>query len=361
MKTNENMSRGHDPLFGANHLTVIRWVLASLVALGHLWLLTTAYEPFRIHDWTGGYMAVNGFFVISGLLIAKSLHMRQDIKAYAISRTLRIYTALIAILLAFAFFFSPLFSDPGGVARITALETWQFILRVLVLGSPEGAPGNIFAGNIEEDFNGPLWTIRYEIAAYIMAAVAFLVGAVNGFKRTLILFLAVQTAYIGLPFIVDLNSLPEGTVSLFRLSAAFLMGMTLWHWPAARRPAWWIIAVLAIAFAFFGDSLAGELIANLLLTALVLRLGLTQKQSPLLLKLPDYSYGIYIWHYPIMQAVLFLRPETSPIALMVISVPPIILMSGLSWHLIEKPALRLKPGRKRPELRTDTLSEVGHE
>ena len=48
-----------DPLFGANHFTPIRWMLAGFVALGHFWLVTTGYEPFRIHQWTGGYMAVN--------------------------------------------------------------------------------------------------------------------------------------------------------------------------------------------------------------------------------------------------------------------------------------------------------------
>lgn len=340
-----------DPLFGENHLTVIRWVLAGFVALGHLWLLTKAYEPFRIHDWTGGYMAVNGFFVLSGLLIAKSLHMRNDLKAYIKSRALRIYPALIAILLAFAFFFSPLFSDPGGTARITSVDTWKFVIRVVFLGSPEGAPGNIFAGNIEEDFNGPLWTIRYEIAAYIMAALAFVIGAVKGFWRTLSLFIAVQSAYIGLPLIMDFSALPEGALSLLRLSSAFLMGMTLWHWPAARRPHVWIIVALAVLFALFGSSLFGEFIANLLLTALILRLGLTRKQSKLLLKLPDYSYGIYIWHYPVMQAVLFAVPGLGPFELMAISFPLFLLCAGLSWHVIEKPALRLKSRRKiRPNI-----------
>jgi len=66
-------------------------VLAGLVALGHFWLTTTGYEPIRIHQWTGGYMAVNGFFVLSGLLIMKSLATRNDLKSYAVSRLLRIY------------------------------------------------------------------------------------------------------------------------------------------------------------------------------------------------------------------------------------------------------------------------------
>lgn len=351
-----------DPLFGANHLTAVRWVLAGAVALGHLWLLTTAYEPFRIHQWTGGYMAVNGFFVLSGLLIAKSLHMRKDLKVYAMSRALRIYPALIVILLAFAFVFSPFFSEPGGFSRITAGETWRFVMRVLLLGNPEGAPGGIFVGNLEEDFNGPLWTIRFEIVAYILAALAFAVGAVKGFWRTLIIYLIVQLAYIGLPFFVNVGALPDSILPLLRLSTAFLMGMTLWHWPAARRPAWWIIAALAVAFGVFGAGLFGEFLGTALLTGLMMRLGLSDRASKPLLKLPDYSYGIYIWHYPLMQAVLFLIPGLGPFGLMALSVPLFLLFAGLSWHLIEKPALRLKPGRTKQKaaLVPETNSASAH-
>lgn len=107
-------SAPNDPLFGHNHFTPIRWVLAGLVALGHFWLTTTGYEPFRIHQWTGGYMAVNGFFVLSGLLIMKSLATRNDLKSYAASRLLRIYPALIAIMVAFVLVFSTFFQNPAA-------------------------------------------------------------------------------------------------------------------------------------------------------------------------------------------------------------------------------------------------------
>ena len=126
-----------DPLFGANHFTPIRWVLAGLVALGHFWLTTTGYEPFRIYQWTGGYMAVNGFFVLSGLLIMKSLATRNDLKSYAVSRLLRIYPALIAIMIAFVFIFTTIFSKPGGLTNFTSLDTWSYSLRVLLMGDPQ--------------------------------------------------------------------------------------------------------------------------------------------------------------------------------------------------------------------------------
>ncbi len=331
-----------DPLMRANHFTLIRWVLAGLVALGHLWILPTGYEPFRIHNWTGGYMAVNGFFILSGLLIAKSLHTRRNLKAYAVSRALRIYPALIVLLLAFAFIFAPFFSKPGGLENMWSGETWKYILRVLFLGDPQGAPGGIFVGNREADFNGPLWTIRFEIIAYIMAGFAFLFGIVTKLWRTVAVFMSMQIAYMLLPFLFDTNVLPASILPLFRLSSAFLMGMVLWHAPKLRNPHWWWVGILLLGFYLLGSTVVGELSANLALAALMMKLGLPQKSVPSIIRIPDYSYGLYIWHYPVMQGVMFVRPDFGPFQLMVVSTPIFILLAGLSWHLIEKRALGLK-------------------
>ena len=331
-----------DPLMGGNHFTVIRWSLAGLVALGHMWILPTDYEPFRIHEWTGSYMAVNGFFILSGLLIAKSLHTRRNMKAYAISRALRIYPALIVLLLAFAFVFAPFFSKPGGIENMWSGQTWKYIARVLTLGDPQGAPGGIFAGNREADFNGPLWTIRFEIMAYIMAGIAFMSGFVTNLWRSVALFLLVQITYIAVPFIVDVNTLPPSILPLLRLSSVFLMGMVLWHAPKLRAPRWWWIAGLLAIFALLGSSLVGELSANFVLASLLMKLGLPQKSIPALVRIPDYSYGLYIWHYPVLQSVMYIRPDFGPYQLIAVSTPIFIFLAGLSWHLIEKRALKFK-------------------
>lgn len=335
-----------DPLFRANHLTAVRWVLAALVAVGHVFLLTTAYEPTRIYQWTGGYMAVNGFFVLSGLLIAKSLNTRRQLGSYVKSRLLRIYPALIAMGLAFVIIFAPFFSEPGGLERMWSGETWRYVLRVLAMGDPEQAPGGIFAGNLESDFNGPLWTIRFEMMAYALAAFGFFSGLLGRFRRVLTAFLVVQIAYLALPHMIDFSVFPAGALSLLRLSSAFLMGMVLWHWPAARRPHGLIVAGLAGLFLLFGSSLVGELLANLALTAVILRVGLPFKTNRLVSAMPDYSYGLYIWHYPVMQGVLFLHPDVGPAMLGLVSTPIFLLVSAASWHLIEKPALRLKRLRR---------------
>lgn len=335
-----------DPLRGQNHFTVVRWGLALAVAVGHVWLLTGGREPIRVHDWTASYMAVNGFFVLSGLLIAKSLQTRGDMKAYAISRLLRIYPALVIVLAAFVLFFAPNFSTYGSVSLLEP-ETWQYAYRVLALGDPEHPASQIFGDNAETDFNGPLWTIRFELVAYILAGIAFMVGAVNGPWRVLCVYVLLQSAHIIVPLIVDVNILPPSATSLLRLSSAFLLGMTLWHWPALRRPPIWAIAALIGIFAVFGSSTLGEVFATWALTAIVMRVGLPKRANSRIVALPDYSYGIYIWHYPIMQVLLAGRPELGPGELAIMAAPLFIATAAISWHVIEKPMLSLKP---RPKL-----------
>ena len=291
------------PLMGQNHFTAVRWVLAITVVLGHIWLLTTGFEPFRIHEWTASYMAVNGFFVLSGLLIAKSLHTRRDIKAYAVSRFLRIYPALVIVLAAFVLVFAPVYSAEGG-GSLFQPETWQYTYKVLALGDPDSAPAQIFSQNLETD-------------------------------------------YLGAPLFIDTSALPPSVMSLLRLSSAFLLGMTLWQWPILRRPPLLAVAGLIAAFALLGGGPLGELFATLALTSLMLRAGLPKRASVRIAKIPDYSYGIYIWHYPLLQVFLVGQPDLSPAALAIMTAPLILLVAATSWHVIEKPVLALKL-RARP-------------
>ncbi|MCX7220851.1 MAG: hypothetical protein NTY70_18540 [Burkholderiales bacterium] len=58
--------------------------------------------------------------------------------------------------------------------------------------------------------------------------------------------------------------------------------------------------------------------------------------------LGDYSYGVYIYAFPVQQSVIALFPEISAVALTALSLSVTLLLAMLSWHLIEQPALALK-------------------
>lgn len=56
----------------------------------------------------------------------------------------------------------------------------------------------------------------------------------------------------------------------------------------------------------------------------------------------DYSYGVYIYAFPVQQALAATYPRISVSAMLLSSGMATLALAILSWHLIEKRALRLK-------------------
>lgn len=55
----------------------------------------------------------------------------------------------------------------------------------------------------------------------------------------------------------------------------------------------------------------------------------------------DLSYGLYIYGFPVQQTlVYFFRPDAN--TLIISSILVTAVFAYMSWHLIEKPALKLK-------------------
>ena len=62
----------------------------------------------------------------------------------------------------------------------------------------------------------------------------------------------------------------------------------------------------------------------------------------------DLSYGLYIYGWPVEQAAIWLTGGRAAWwQVFAIALPATAAFAFLSWHLIERPALRLKPGARR--------------
>jgi len=156
---------------GRNAVTPLRLVLALAVLVEHGFRLARA--PGTVFNWdvlgmSPAYAAVNGFFILSGALIFKSLLDRDgDLIAYSVSRLLRLMPLLIAFALT-VFLIGPLISDLRFADYVREPGALLYSVQVILFLNVEGGtPGAVAANPIPGVLGTPLWTLRYELIAYI--------------------------------------------------------------------------------------------------------------------------------------------------------------------------------------------------
>jgi peptidoglycan/LPS O-acetylase OafA/YrhL len=127
----------------------------------------------------------------------------------------------------------------------------------------------------------------------------------------------------------------------------FLAGMALRIWRAPRS---WLLVALCVGLLIVGTQLhvlrhvfnvAGTYLVYFIATHPGIRL-------PRAAKYGDFSYGIYLYAYPFQQFIVWWFGELTWWQVFAISTPITVLAAVLSWHGIEKHALRLKAKRRSP-------------
>lgn len=196
-------------------LDTLRVWATLVVVLSHV-----AYPRFTrgdyilIRDLNLGSDAVILFFVISGLVIAYAAERDGTLSTYSFNRLTRLISVLLpALLLTFVF------DQIGRTMGPDAYETFynplslgELLMRGLTMSNEWGALERIRLGT-----NGPLWSLSYEAAFYVLFGVACFM---KGIRRIAVLIL--------------LCILFGPRVLL--LMPAWLMGVWLWNWIASGGP-----------------------------------------------------------------------------------------------------------------------------
>jgi len=152
---------------GNNSFGLLRLIAASAVVISHAWVITSgssASEPIlRETGFTLGWHAVNLFFVLSGLLIAGSLHHSRSIEQFFWSRFLRIYPALFVVVCT-TLFAAALLVESFSLQLTTFTE---FLVTNLLFAGAYATLPSVFVDNPWSGFiNPPLWTLNYEVLSY---------------------------------------------------------------------------------------------------------------------------------------------------------------------------------------------------
>lgn len=353
------LAHRHPWAFGdprANNFDFIRLVLATLVILSHSYPLGMgteyehAHEPFYIltrGQMSFGHVAVDWFFVISGFLILQSWDRSSSIKSYFEKRIKRIYPGFIVVMGLCAWVLMPLIAEHG--ARVFSLKFLIHFLGQTVRLRPFDAQGTFAELPFPNVVNGSMWTIQYEFWCYIGVAALGLLSLYRW--RWAILALYVLSLVVKVP--VEVLKLEYGArwfAILFgglapwaRLAPVFLAGMVFYLYrdriPLSEKFAALCLVMLVIgARVDHGMMILWPTFGAYLVMFLAywprLRLHHVAKHG-------DFSYGVYLYAFPIQQLVVkFLGPTVNPWIVFGLATPMTFVAGFFSWHLVEKHFLK---------------------
>jgi peptidoglycan/LPS O-acetylase OafA/YrhL len=347
------LGQNQAPSGAGNNFNLLRLALASLVMLSHSFelidgnrsreLLTRAF-----HTISFGELAVDGFFLLSGYLIVGSYIRRPHALRFLQHRVLRIYPGFLVCLAVCALTVAPIGAGPGYFA---AFDGWAFVRGALVL-DVQGIPPTFTALAVHA-VNGSLWSLGPEFQCYLLALTCGLLGA---YRRPW-LWIAVGLAF------ATLYSLHAAHIELtvfgkrhdfyrlvYRLGMFFVAGGYLGlQGSRIRYSALGALGCCAALILCLRHPQLAE--PGFALFGGYVLLWLAQRQSTWLeaaRRLPDFSYGTYLYGWPIQQLLLLALGTMHPLLLFVLSVPLAWLTGLASWYGVERPCLALKDQRWFP-------------
>jgi len=335
----------------ANHFNFFRLCFAILVIVSHSFelvdgnrsreLLTRVFGTLSF-----GEFAVDGFFLLSGYLIIQSWQMEPRLLPFLWKRFLRIFPAFIVCSIICALLFGPL----GVHHRLgywAAFDIKTFVRTMLTLGSVYVPP--VFVGSNYAVMNGAMWTIRYEMLCYLMVAFA---GVLSLFGRPVLWLLVTVTLIAGS---ICFYPIPDRVFflgwdlyfyadALVRLIMLFVVGgcFYLFRQSVVYRPCY-ILLALILLIACLCDARWAE--PGMAVFGGYLLFYLAYARIPVLdrfQRLPDLSYGIYLYGWPIQKLLIFHIAGISPWLVMILTIVLAGYFAFVSWHVIEKPSLSLK-------------------
>lgn len=332
---------GHD-----NFFTPLRLLFATLVVIGHSFAIAlrdSSAEPHVFYIYTFSYIAVNLFFIASGFLVTKSMLYREDKAEFASARILRIFPGLLIHVLFVMIVIGTLGTSLPLVQFFTSSEVYLQPLYVLSFVKTEMIMPGMFAGNDESLAGGPLWTLRYEVLAYIGTLILFSIGLLKSRWMFLAQFIVPSIAWIFAKQFGLYDQIPATLQSLLRFGVAYGLGAAIFAYRDRISFTFLgLCATVLLAVLTQGTHLA-ELSLNIMLAYFVFYFAYFQAPKlAWMSKIDDLSYGIYIYHWAILQTVFMYFPNFGVVTLFVTSMILTTILAALSWHFVEKPALSQK-------------------
>ena len=344
----------------SNNLDALRLVGALAVIFGHAYHIVG--RPFENPVVAGDPVQTLGvviFFSISGYLITASWSRTRNPVSYIAARSLRIFPALIVVVLVCMFVIGPLVTVLGTGAYFDHPTTWSY-LNNMILRPQYELPGVWADQPYPNAVNGSLWTLPAEFFCYLLVPLVFL--APRHLRIPGVGLLLAWSVWYSLTPPLESMVIWHSRISDNALMWAFFAVGAILRLLAERglrfRPD--VAAGLLAVHMVFAATLPQHTtkVAWLFLPYVVLTIGLAS--TPYVRRASrfgDLSYGLYLWAFPVQQLVIDLwgvqRMSVNLVAVTAITA----LLAFASWHAVEHPSMWLKDWIVRRFARRTALAQ----
>lgn len=323
-----------------NNFDLLRLVLALVVVLVHAYELSHLSGLKWLSDTLSSDFAVQSFFVVSGFLIFMSFDRSASISDYAMNRVRRIYPGYFAVVVLFAVALALI--SVRSVADFYLRDWWQYLAANLVfLNFLKPALPGVFRGNAINEVNGSLWTLKIEVMFYAFVPMAFALISRLGRRWVLSVLYAASIAYFvtcqwlshqahGELFAEVGRQLP-GQLRFFLVGATFYLYFDFFHSRIST-----LVPLLVVVCGALSFTAAAVVVWPVVVGALIFLLAFFRYAGNFG-RYGDFSYGVYIVHFPIIQIFIAagMRSWGATAFLSCVVVATCIASFAL-WHLVER-------------------------
>lgn len=347
----------------------LRLFLAVCVVLGHTSDImgernvATSFMSYVV------YSVLSMFFSLGGFLVASSA-LRLKLGDFLINRSLRVIPALAVEVVLSVLILGPLLTTVPLAEYFADSRPYRYILNIVGWVSYD-LPG-VFKTHPSSNVNESLWTMPFEYGFYGLLAVFMCLGVL---KRPLVvvwaavLSIGIGVATVAVQAVTHIDIVQEyGWVGQIdttvfcgpgsRLLVGFLIGTAFYLYRYALPYSkslfaiclGYVLALSQIDIFWWMEHLPVgpatpvlNLLCALPVTYVMIFIGVSDVKLPKLLRGGDYSYGVYLYSFPIQQALYAAYPVHDYFVLRLLVQTIVILpIAMLSWHYIEKPVLKMR-------------------
>lgn len=335
----------------ANNLAALRLFAAVLVLVGHAYTLKGEAPPLFLSTVPLGLLGISIFFVISGYLVTESWDRDPQPLRFLARRSLRIFPGLLVCVALSALALGPWLTTLPQAAYWAHSQVAGYFTNV-GLYITYGLPGVFERNPVPHAVNGSLWSLPVEFSMYLAVAVLGLIRSRRWVYLALGIASAVATslwAWRHDPWVVYAFD----TRQLVICGTYFWMGAAIYKFRLSRHFTASGLLMALVALICLQRAPLPMLIGIWVLLPMLV-IGFAEAHAPWLSRLTgtgDYSYGVYIYAFPVQQTLVSLWPAMDMVAYIALTLTLSLALAAASWHLVERPALRLKPGSRHGQPR----------